>query len=211
MMGTGTDMGIFREDVAAMVPHLRAFARSLTSGDIHLADDLVQDTVLNALQAQDQFTPGTNLKAWMFTILRNRFRSLITRKHVTAEVPDDDLEKKWLTPAHQESIVEVTAFRRAFRELSTAHREVLVLVGVHGLSYEQVAEICGCEVGTVKSRVNRARNLLKKMLLEDALPVRSEALPVRGVKLRPIGDVPADTACQHSRAYREPERGYKFM
>jgi RNA polymerase sigma-70 factor, ECF subfamily len=177
---------MFREDVAAMVPHLRAFARGLTSGDVHLADDLVQDTILNALQAQNQFTPGTNLKAWLFTILRNRFRSLITRKHVTAEVQDDDLERKWLTPAHQESVVEVTAFRRAFRELSTAHREVLVLVGVHGLSYEQVAAICHCEVGTVKSRVNRARNLLKKMLLEDELPLREEALPVRQVAVRPL-------------------------
>lgn len=205
-------MGIFREDVAAMMPHLRAFARSLTSGDVHLADDLVQDTVLNALQAQDQFTPGTNLKAWMFTILRNRFRSLITRKHVTAEIPDDDLEKKWLTPAHQESVVEVTAFRRAFRELSPAHREVLVLVGVHGLSYEQVAEICGCEVGTVKSRVNRARNLLKKMLLDDALPIRSEALPVRSVKLRPIEDVPVPPRCGRARPAAEPPaRGYRLM
>ena len=176
-------MGIFREDVAAMVPHLRAFARSLTGGDVHLADDLVQDTILNALQAQRQFTPGTNLKAWLFTILRNRFRSLITRKHVTAEVQDDDLERKWLTPAHQESVVEVTAFRRAFRHLSSAHREVLVLVGVHGLSYEQVAEICRCEVGTVKSRVNRARNLLKRMLLEGDLPIRRESLPVRALEL----------------------------
>src|SRR5205814_5763553 len=104
----------------------------------------------------------------------------------TAEVQDDDLERKWLTPAHQESVVEVTAFRHAFRLLSPAHREVLVLVGVHGLSYEQVAAICRCEVGTVKSRVNRARNLLKRMLLEDELPVREEALPVRGVTLRPL-------------------------
>ena len=179
-------MGIFREDVAAMVPHLRAFARSLTGGDVHLADDLVQDTILNALQAQRQFTPGTNLKAWLFTILRNRFRSLITRKHVTAEVQDDDLERKWLTPAHQESVVEVTAFRRAFRHLSSAHREVLVLVGVHGLSYEQVAEICRCEVGTVKSRVNRARNLLKRMLLEGELPVRKDDLPVNALRPREL-------------------------
>ncbi len=204
-------MGIFREDVAAMVPHLRAFARSLTSGDIHLADDLVQDTVLNALQAQDQFTPGTNLKAWMFTILRNRFRSLITRKHVTAEVPDDDLERKWLTPAHQESVVEVTAFRRAFRQLSSAHREVLVLVGVHGLSYEQVAEICRCEVGTVKSRVNRARNLLKKMLLEDVLPVRKELLPIRGVKIRPINEVSGEVPAGHRLPRADIERLYNLV
>ena len=181
-------MGLFREDVTALVPHLRAFARSLTSGDVHLADDLVQDTILNALQAQAQFTPGTNLKAWLFTILRNRFRSLITRKHVTAEIQDDDLERKHVTPAHQESVVEVTAFRRAFRVLSPAHREVLVLVGVHGLSYEQVAHICQCEVGTVKSRVNRARNLLKRMLLEGDLPLRKEDLPVARIEGRPLAN-----------------------
>lgn len=207
-------MGIFREDVAAMVPHLRAFARSLTSGDIHLADDLVQDTILNALQAQEQFTPGTNLKAWLFTILRNRFRSLITRKHVTAEVQDDDIERKWLTPAHQESVVEVTAFRRAFRHLSPAHREVLVLVGVHGLSYEQVAEICRCEVGTVKSRVNRARNLLKRMLLEDELPVRKEELPIRGVALARIEAGPNEAPLPPAAARRpreEPLRSLRLM
>jgi RNA polymerase sigma-70 factor (ECF subfamily) len=192
-------MGIFREDVAGMVPHLRAFARSLTGGDVHLADDLVQDTILNALQAQHQFTPGTNLKAWLFTILRNRFRSLITRKHVTAEVQDDDLERKWLTPAHQESVVEVTAFRRAFRHLSPAHREVLVLVGVHGLSYEQVAEICRCEVGTVKSRVNRARNLLKRMLLEGELPVRKDDLPVSALRPRELA-LPAAAGTTRGRA-----------
>jgi len=167
----------FREEVALLVPHLRAFARSLTSGDVHLADDIVQDTVVNALQAQHQFTPGTNLKAWLFTILRNRFRSVIARKHVTAEVPDDDLERHSWVPAEQESRIEVAAFKRAFGALSVTHREVLVLVAVHGLPYEQVAAICSCEVGTVKSRVNRARAMLKKMLLEDMLPVDPRKLP----------------------------------
>lgn len=164
-------MTVFKEDVAALVPHLRAFARSLTGGDVQLADDIVQDTIVNALQAQHQFTPGTNLKAWLFTILRNRFRSVIARKHVTAEVSDDDLERHSWAPAEQESRIEVAAFKRAFKVLSPAHREVLVLVAVHGLPYEQVAEICGCEVGTVKSRVNRARAMLKRMLLEEGPPL----------------------------------------
>ena len=170
-------MNLFREDVAALVPHLRAFARSLTSGDLHLADDVVQDTIVNALQAQHQFTPGTNLKAWLFTILRNRFRSVIARKHVTAEVADDDLERHYWVAAEQESRIEVAAFQRAFRMLSSTHREVLVLVAVHGLPYDQIAEICGCEVGTVKSRVNRARAILKRMLFEDALPVSPAQMP----------------------------------
>lgn len=178
----------FKSELLGLIPFLRAFARSLT-GNPEAADDLAQETLVKAWQSRDTFIPGTNLKAWLFTILRNRFRSLITRKHVTAEVQDDDLERKWLTPAHQESVVEVTAFRRAFRQLSPAHREVLVLVGVHGLSYEQVAAICRCEVGTVKSRVNRARNLLKRMLLDDELPVRREDLPVAALDL-PALDAP---------------------
>ena len=160
-------MSVFREDILEVVPHLRAFARSLTGGDVHFADDLVQDTVVNALQAQSQFEEGSNLKAWLFTILRNRFRSVIARKHVKSEIGDEDLERLSTVPAHQESRLEVMAFKQAFMQLSAAHREVLILAVIHGYPYERIASICGCEVGTVKSRVNRARNLLKKMLLGD--------------------------------------------
>ena len=125
-------MNLFREDVTALLPHLRAYARSLTSGDPQLADDIVQDTIVNALRAQHQFTPGTNLKAWLFTILRNRFKSVITRKHVTAEIYDDYLEEKhWVAP-EQESRIEILAFKRAFKTLSRTHREVLMLAVVLG-------------------------------------------------------------------------------
>ena len=172
-------MDVFREDVTALLPHLRAFARSLTAGDRQLADDIVQDTIMNALRAQHQFTPGTNLKAWLFTILRNRFKSVIVRKHVTAEVGDDDLDQQhWVAP-EQESRIEILAFKRAFKTLSRVHREVLVLAVVHGLPYERIAEICGCELGTVKSRVNRARTALKQMLLDEDDPV-SVAKAARG-------------------------------
>lgn len=165
-------MSVFREDIVALLPHLRAFARSLTARNMALADDLVQDTVVNALQAQDQFQPGTNLKAWLFTILRNRFHSVMSRKHVTAEVEQDEtIENKWWTPAYQETAIELDAFRQAFKHLSPAHREVLVLATIHELPYEKIAEICKCEVGTVKSRVARARAILKKMVLEGELPV----------------------------------------
>lgn len=167
-------MAPFRDEIVEHVPYLRAFARTMTNGDATLADDLVQDTILNALQAQGQFQEGSNLKAWLFTILRNRFRSVIGRKHVTAEVGDEDLEHlSWIGP-EQETHVEVTAFKRAFRALKPSQREVLVLVAVHGLPYERVAEICGCEVGTVKSRVSRARLQLKQMLLGE-LPMPGEA------------------------------------
>jgi RNA polymerase sigma-70 factor (ECF subfamily) len=160
-------MAIEQNDMVTLVPQLRAFARSLTGGDVHLADDLVQDTVVLALRARDQFTPGTNLKAWLLRILHNRFRSVVRRKHVTAEVSDDELLQRCSVPATQENALEVTAFKAAFGALSPVHREVLVLVGVHGLAYEQVAAICGCEIGTVKSRVNRARAVLRSKLLGE--------------------------------------------
>jgi RNA polymerase sigma-70 factor (ECF subfamily) len=170
---------VFREEVAAMLPRLRAFARSLTAGDRFWADDLVQDTVLLALRAQAQFRPGTNLEAWLFTILRNRFRSAVGRRRRRAEVaPDEEeLERVWWTPAVQEAALDVRAFRTAFARLKPGYREVLVLHAVHGLTYERIAAICGCEVGTVKSRMNRARTVLKTMLLGGDAP---EGRHVRG-------------------------------
>ena len=186
-------MSVFRQDIVALLPHLRAFARSLTSGNSALADDLVQDTMVNALQAQAQFQEGTNLKAWMFTILRNRFHSVISRKHVTAEVEQDEsIENHWWQPAYQESAIELDAFRRAFRHLSPTHREVLVLATVHELPYEKIAEICGCEVGTVKSRVARARSILKKMVLEGELPVDKTKVPVRKIEPKLDTTVPTE-------------------
>ena len=177
-------MTLFREDVAALIPHLRAFARSLTAGNAALADDLVQDTLLKALEAQSQFQPGTNLKAWMFTILRNQHLSLMRRKRTRNEVPDDDIELLGSVPAFQESRLEVAAFRRAFAELGADHKTVLVLVCIHGLPYEEVAKVMGCEVGTVKSRVNRARSALKRMLLGDELPVKPTRAEVARLRQR---------------------------
>ena len=164
-------MTLFRDEIVEQVPQLRSFARTMANGDLPLADDLVQDTIVSALQHQDQFTPGTNLKGWLFTILRNRFRSVVGRRHVTAEVGDADLESlSWVGP-EQEARLEVRAFKRAFAALKPCQREALVLVAVHGLPHERVAEICGCEVGTVKSRVSRARQQLRQTLLgEDAEP-----------------------------------------
>jgi RNA polymerase sigma-70 factor, ECF subfamily len=172
-------MDVFREEMTALLPDLRRFAHGL-AGDRHLADDIVHDTVADALRAQHQFTPGTDLRAWLFTILRNRFRSLIARKHVTAEVADVDLERHWWMAWAQDSWIGVEAFRRAFRSLGRPHREALVLAVVHGLPYESIAEICGCRTGTVKSRVNRARTLLKRLLLGDDGPGASAPMPSKG-------------------------------
>ena len=168
-------MTTLREDITALLPQLRAFARNLTGGDPHLADDLVQDTVVLALRACHQFTPGTNLRAWLFQILRNRFRSLVGRRRVKAEVVTDEVAHRMSVPATQDSGLVAAEFKRAFARLMPAHREVLVMVGVHGLRYDEVAEICGCELGTVKSRVFRARALLKAVLLGEHDP--ADTLP----------------------------------
>lgn len=161
-------MMVFREDVAVLVPVLRAFARAIAGRDHSLADDLVQDTMVNALQSQGQYQPGTNLEAWLFTILRNRYRSLRSRRHVTAEIGTDDLASLATVPAEQESRLEVLAFRGAFGRLPQSQREMLVLLGVRGLTYEQAAQLCRCGVGTAKSRAHRGRAALRAMLLDDA-------------------------------------------
>ena len=149
--------------------------------------------------------PGTNLKAWLFTILRNRFRSVIARKHVTAEVVDENLESISSVPAFQENGLEVAAFKRAFRRLSPAHREVLILAGIHGYAYEQIAEMCNCEVGTVKSRVNRARSMLKKMLVEGDVPVDVSRLPGSRREHRPLS-TPRDLDERAPAAFLPPAR-----
>jgi len=161
---------VFREDVAALVPRLRAYARSLAR-EPHLADDLVQDTVVLALRGEARFTPGTNLEAWLFTILRNRFRSAVGRRRRTEPLPEEEeLERALWVPAAQDAALDVRAFRLAFARLKPGYREVLVLHAVHGLRYEQIAAVCGCEVGTVKSRMNRARTVLKSMLSGEDAP-----------------------------------------
>lgn len=173
----------FRSDIVALLPQLRASARALTGGDASFADDLVQDTVINALQAEQQYTPGTNLRAWLYTILRNRFCSVVRRRKFSVSVEDEELEQLSWTPAPQEGALEVQAFKTAFMQLSRTHREVLILTIIQGHPYEEVAEMCGCQVGTVKSRVNRARANLKRMLLgeDEPLEVVAESVNDRHV------------------------------
>lgn len=161
----------FKDDLVALIPHLRAFARTLSGWDAALADDLVQDTLIKALQAQDRFQPGTNLKAWLFTIMHNHFRSLGRSKRSRSEVPIEDMARQLWSAPRQEERLDMLALGRALGHLSSAQREVVMLVCAEGCTYEQAATICGCEVGTVRSRLNRARNALKAMLLEGQMPV----------------------------------------
>src|SRR5262245_39864704 len=154
---------VVEEEVLACLPHLRAFARSLT-GDRDRADDLVQDAVLRALGAAEQFTPGTNFKAWIFTILRNLYFNEFRRNpSLFRPLEAADMEMHATSPAQQAGL-EFDDFRRAFAKLPAEQREALVLVGADGFKYEEAAAICGCAVGTIKSRVSRARRDLQAML-----------------------------------------------
>jgi RNA polymerase sigma-70 factor, ECF subfamily len=149
-------------DLLAVLPHLRAFARSLVR-NYDRADDLVHDTVVRALNAAHRFEPGTNLKGWMFTILRNQFYNDLRQNKPLLSL-DMPMMAEPSVPAAQESHLELDDFRRAFWQLSDDKREVLILVGASGLSYEEAAEICGCAEGTIKSRVSRARLELRNIL-----------------------------------------------
>jgi RNA polymerase sigma-70 factor (ECF subfamily) len=151
------------DDILACLPHLRAFARSLT-GDRDRADDLVQDAVLRALSAASQFTPGTNFKAWIFTILRNLYFNEFRRNRALMRpLEAADLESHATAPAQQAGL-EFDDFRRAFNTLPAEQREALVLVGADGFRYEEAAAICGCPIGTIKSRVARARSEVGRLL-----------------------------------------------
>jgi RNA polymerase sigma-70 factor (ECF subfamily) len=147
----------------AEMPNLRAFAISLC-GNVHQADDLVQETLLKAWSSSDNFEAGTNLRAWLFTILRNTYYSIYRRRGREVQDSDGIYAKRIATAAPQESAMEMQEFRVALTKLSEEHREALLLVGASGFSYEEAAEVCGVAVGTVKSRVNRARAKLAELL-----------------------------------------------
>jgi RNA polymerase sigma-70 factor (ECF subfamily) len=150
-------------DIVAQLPHLRAFALMLAR-DRTLANDLVQDAVVRALSHADQFQPGTNFKAWISTILRNSYFNEMRRRSRTAQV---DVETVWnvmTVSGGQEENLHMRDFERAFRSLPPSQREALALVGASGFSYDEAAKVSGCAVGTMKSRVSRARTQLQQML-----------------------------------------------
>jgi RNA polymerase sigma-70 factor, ECF subfamily len=192
-----------RNDILPLVPHLRAYARSLVGGDPHAADDLVQDTVVLALRAWDRFTPGTNLQAWLFRILRDRHLSVRGREHRRAEVGVEDLSPFGSVPAFQEGRAELRHFKAAFARLAPSHREVLVLWAVHGLPYEAIAEVTGGNVGTVKSRINRARTALKAMVLGER-PIGGRVVTPPPTRPKARVESPADPPAR--RAARPAER-----
>ena len=157
-----------RKAVLGTVPSLRAFAISLC-GNVDRADDLVQETLLRALANIDSFQPGTNMSAWLFTILRNHFRSEYRKRRREVEDSDGRYAESLKTQPEQHGKVEFREFREALGHLPSDQREALILVGASGFSYEEAANICGCAVGTIKSRVNRARTRLAELMSIDGV------------------------------------------
>jgi RNA polymerase sigma-70 factor (ECF subfamily) len=158
----------WRDDVVALIPALRAFAWSLSHNAAD-ADDLVQDTLIKAWTHRDKFELGTNLRAWLFTILRNTYYTTVVRRRREVRDETGKYAATLSVDATQDWRVAVRSLQAALAQLPDEHREALILVGAAGLSYEEAAEICGCALGTIKSRVNRARaRLLKLMDAADA-------------------------------------------
>jgi len=168
----------FRKELLELIPFLRAFSRSLC-GDRELADDLAQDALSKAWQSRATFRAGSNLKAWLFTILRNQFYS--DRRRAWRQAPWDDsaVERMPVAGGEQTWAIQLSDMTRALRGLPAEQREALILVGAGGFSYEDAAKIANCAIGTVKSRVARARKALTSMLEGNgALP--NEPRPVGG-------------------------------
>jgi len=166
----------FKDGLLEAIPYVRAFARTLC-GSKAPADDLAQETLTKAWAARNSFQPGTNLKAWLFMIARNQFYSEKRRSWRSVAWDEDLAEARLIAPATQGFNVDLADLRRALTKITPEQREALVLVGAGGLSYEEAAKVCGCAIGTVKSRVARARQALERMLNgaeQNALPGRHE-------------------------------------
>lgn len=169
---TPSEKAAFKQELTDVIPHLRAFARGLC-GRPDLADDLVQEALMKAWAAQERFEPGTSMRAWTFVILRNAYLTDMRRNRFRGEYDEGVAERILTAPAGQEEPIHLSDMHRALLTLPPERREALLLVGAGGFSYEEAAEICGCAIGTIKSRVGRARAALNDMLAEGSIPQRS--------------------------------------
>ena len=153
----------FKNELVQLIPHLRAFARTLC-GDPAAADDLAQDAMMKAWDARNSFQMGTNMKAWTFMILRNQFYSEKRRSWRQTQLDQEAAERTLMAVDDPEAPVALDELRLSLGMLPAEQREALILVGAGGFAYEEAAEICNCAVGTVKSRVSRARRALHAIL-----------------------------------------------
>ncbi|MFS0848227.1 sigma-70 family RNA polymerase sigma factor [Novosphingobium panipatense] len=163
-----TDEG-FRKELLAVLPHLRAFARGL-SGRSDFADDLVQEAAIKAWTARERYQAGTNMRAWTFAILRNHYLSELRRSKRQTDLDEGAVERMLVMEADQEGPLHLGDMESALQKLAPERREAVLLVGASGFSYEEAAEIAGCPIGTMKSRVARARADLARMLDGDQPP-----------------------------------------
>ncbi len=194
----------FKDQLAQVIPHLRAFGRSL-SGSRDLADDLVQETLLKAWAARKRFQAGTNMRAWTFIILRNLYLSQMRRARFKGEWDDLVADRILAAPASQDKHVELGDMQRALMHLPQPQREALILVGAGGFAYEEAAEICQVAVGTIKSRVARGRVALEAILSGGQLASRRDAPDHPGrTALDSIMDEVDDLSGDHRPA---PEQG----
>ena len=166
----------FKKALLESVPHLRAFARSLCN-DAVAADDLVQDTMLRAWKARDSYAANTSFRAWSFTILRNVFYSEKRRSWRTTELAPEIAERTLVASDNPGKGMELVQLRNALDHLPDDQREAIILVGAGGMAYEEAAQVVGCAVGTIKSRVSRARKALAAMLDADMAPARVPGAP----------------------------------
>ncbi|MDE2595347.1 MAG: sigma-70 family RNA polymerase sigma factor [Sphingomonadales bacterium] len=155
--------GDFKHELVGALPHLRAFARGLC-GRPDMADDLVQETMVKAWAARERFQPGTSIKAWTFVILRNVYLTQMRRNRFTGEYDEQQAERVLVSQPGQEAPIHLADMHAALLRLPPERREALLLVGAGGFSYEEAAAIAGCAVGTMKSRVARARATLAGLL-----------------------------------------------
>ena len=162
---------VFRDQLVALLPSLRAFARGLC-GHREMADDLAQDTMMRAWAARASYTQGTNFRAWMFMIMRNQFYTTIRKNSRMTTLDPEVAERMLVVAPAQQNGINVDDVAKALQKLPAEQREVLLLIGANGLSYEEAAEVIGVAMGTVKSRLARGRTALAAMIdgpADDAL------------------------------------------
>ena len=159
----GLDEADFKRELVALIPHLRAFARSL-AGQAASGDDLAQFALMKAWNARDSYQMGTNMKAWTFMILRNQFFSERRRAWRQVQLDQEAAERTLVAVDDPSAALALDDLRLALAMLPPEQREALILIGAGGFAYEEAAEICNCAVGTVKSRVSRARRTLQSVL-----------------------------------------------
>jgi RNA polymerase sigma-70 factor (ECF subfamily) len=167
-LAPGLDEAAFKLELVALIPQLRAFARGL-AGDSTRGDDLAQEALIKSWRARGSYRMGTNMKAWTFMILRNQFFSERRRAWRQIQLDQEAAERTLVAVDDPSAALDLDDMRLALAMLPAEQREALVLVGAGGFAYDEAAEICGCAVGTVKSRVSRGRRAIESLLKSGVL------------------------------------------